>query len=529
MFNVDDLAYINAYRKSVTSNIGPDSREPIVYGKDVKEVPPFQLITLSAEQKAAVDRAKKYALEQSIQNAVRKQMTQLQTQDMNNIKQTQALVLLSRIYVGSISFEIGEEEIRKAFSPYGPIKSISLSWDAALQKHKGFAFVEFEVPEAASLVLEQMNGFMIAGRGIKVGRPSNAPQTSSLEAELRQDPSNKCRIYIAGVHPKLSEGDIQTVFEAFGTVRSCYLEPDVKFGQPEINHKGYGWIEFETEEAALAAVTNMNGFEIAQTILRVGRAITPKSAIAGGSTVPSASATAAVQAAAASISARVSALEHENASQSSNDASVSSTTSFSAAPAVPTTSSSGFSIGLGPGVPVPPPGIFIPPGLVGIPPQSAPSGVPAPVGSSATAGARWDEEDIAMTTQQPGQNGVPVDDAYSPSAVSPVHLEYELSRVILLENMVTPEEVDPDLEEEVAEECRKFGHILRVLVYVKQPSGEDENGTSNTAAVRIFVHFDSHAAAVNAVHALNGRFFAGREIAARLYPDEEFQMRNLDL
>lgn len=105
----------------------------------------------------------------------------------------------------------------------------------------------------------------------------------------------------------------------YGDLVSSSLEPDVKFGQPEINHKGYGWIEFETEEAALAAVTNMNGFEIAQTILRVGRAITPKSAIAGGSTVPSASATAAVQAAAASISARVSALEHENASQSSND------------------------------------------------------------------------------------------------------------------------------------------------------------------------------------------------------------------
>nr|CDS33989.1 expressed protein [Hymenolepis microstoma] len=528
MFNVDDLAYINAYRKSVTSNNGPESREPIVYGKEVKEVPPFQLITLSAEQKAAVDRAKKYALEQSIQNAVRKQMTQLQTQDMNNIKQTQALVLLSRIYVGSISFEIGEEEIRKAFSPYGPIKSISLSWDAALQKHKGFAFVEFEVPEAASLVLEQMNGFMIAGRGIKVGRPSNAPQTSSLEAELRQEPSNKCRIYIAGVHPKLSEGDIQTVFEAFGTVRSCYLEPDVKFGQPEINHKSYGWIEFETEEAALAAVTNMNGFEIAQTVLRVGRAITPKSAVSGGSTVPSASATAAVQAAAASISARVSALEHENVSQSSNDASLSSVTSFSASSAVPTNSSSGFSTGFGPGALVPPPGIFIPPG---IPSQSAPSGVPAPVGSSATAGARWDDEDITTTTQQPDQNEVPIEDAYSPSAVSPVHLEYELSRVLLLENMVTPEEVDPDLEEEVAEECNKFGHILRVLVYVKQPSGESETGTtsSNTAAVRIFVHFDSHAAAVNAVHALNGRFFAGRTIAAQLYPDEDFQMRNLDL
>ncbi|VDN08818.1 unnamed protein product [Dibothriocephalus latus] len=143
------------------------------------------------------------------------------TQDANIIKQNQALVLLSRIYVGSISFEIGEEEIRKAFSPFGPIKSIALSWDSALQKHKGFAFVEFEVPEAATLVLEQMNGFMIAGRGIKVGRPSNAPQTSTLEEELRRDPSNRSRIYVSGVHPELSESDIQTVFEAFGKVSSC--------------------------------------------------------------------------------------------------------------------------------------------------------------------------------------------------------------------------------------------------------------------------------------------------------------------
>ncbi|VDK46931.1 unnamed protein product [Taenia asiatica] len=375
MFNVDDLAYINAYRKSVTSNGTSETREPIVFGKDIKEdikeVAPFTLITLSDEQKFAVERAKKYALEQSIQNAVRKQMSQLQSQDINNIKQTQALVLLSRIYVGSISFEIGEEEIRKAFSPYGPIKSISLSWDSALQKHKGFAFVEFEVPEAASLVLEQMNGFMIAGRGIKVGRPSNAPQTATLEAELRQDPSNKCRIYVAGVHPKLSEADIQTVFEAFGTVKSCILEPDVKFGQPEINHKGYGWIEFETEEAAVAAVTNMNGFEIAHTLLRVGRAITPKSVTSSSGLPPSA----AVAAAAASISARVSALENENTSGSSRPLAPAVASSMTAASAP-----SGFS-GWSSGEHVPPPGVFVP----SVTPAAAPSSA-APLPPSAVPG-----------------------------------------------------------------------------------------------------------------------------------------------
>lgn len=39
-----------------------------------------------------------------------------------------------------------------------------------------FAFVEYEMPEAAQLALEQMNGVMIGGRNIKVGRPSNMPQ-----------------------------------------------------------------------------------------------------------------------------------------------------------------------------------------------------------------------------------------------------------------------------------------------------------------------------------------------------------------
>ena len=98
---------------------------------------------------------------------------------------------------------------------------------------------------------------------------------------------------------------------------------------------------------------------------------------------------------------------------------------------------------------------------------------------------------------------------------------YFFGRVVLLENMVSSAEgVDSYLEEEVAEECHNFGEVLRVLIHVKDGS---------TAPVRIFVHFDGHDAAVSAVQALNGRFFDGRRIAARLYPDEEFQMRNLDL
>lgn len=43
-----------------------------------------------------------------------------------------------------------------------------MSWDPITQKHKGFAFVEYEIPEGAQLALEQMNGAMMGGRNIKV-------------------------------------------------------------------------------------------------------------------------------------------------------------------------------------------------------------------------------------------------------------------------------------------------------------------------------------------------------------------------
>jgi len=74
-----------------------------------------------------------------------------------------------RIYIGSINFGIEEDVVKQAFLPFGPIKSISLPYDTVLRKHKGFAFLEYDIPEAASLAVEQMNGVMLGGFSIKVG------------------------------------------------------------------------------------------------------------------------------------------------------------------------------------------------------------------------------------------------------------------------------------------------------------------------------------------------------------------------
>ncbi|KAH8860199.1 Poly(U)-binding-splicing factor PUF60 [Schistosoma japonicum] len=397
MINVD-LSVAAALRKSGgIVNLMPMG-DSIHFGANTKQEP-FTLLTLTDDQRFAIERAKKYALEQSIQNALSKQAAQLHQQDLNTIKRNQALILLSRIYVGSISFEIGEEEIRKTFSPFGPIKSVALSWDTVLQKHKGFAFVEFEVPEAASLALEQMNGYTLAGRNLKVGRPSNAPQTAALEAELRAESSTKPRVYIASVHPELTESDIQTVFEAFGKVNSCSLYPDPKCPG---RHRGFGYIDFESEEAAIAAVSSMNCFDLAGQQLRVGRAITPKgvplpfelNANKGLNTISTNPvSTSAVAFAAASISAKVMTLSAEEMSSSSLNG------------ISRTTTSTGFS---GPAATqnLPPPGVFIPTSVGdGVPLTSEEKQIEDVI--SVTTASVWDDDDDSAIPVPTASEAVP--------------------------------------------------------------------------------------------------------------------------
>lgn len=478
------------------------STDGVLFGVNVKQEP-FVLMTLTDDQRFAIDRAKKYALEQSIQNALNKQAAQLHQQDMNSIKRNQAFILLSRIYVGSISFEIGEEEIKKTFSPFGPVKSVALSWDAALQKHKGFAFVEFEVPEAACLALEQMNGFTLAGRNLKVGRPSNAPQTASLEEELRADPSTKTRVYISSVHTELTESDIQTVFEAFGKVASCILYPDTKCPG---RHRGFGYIDFESEEAAITAVSSMNCFDLAGQQLRVGRAITPK-----GAPLPFEMAT-------------------TKGTMSTSNNIVSSpalaVTSNSTLTKPPRATGSGFS---GPPAVVPnlpPPGVFIPT-TIGepVPPKPEPQSEDA---ISATTASMWDDDDEvpvpAVSTNSEVQEVVLTADSVDLSnsdktqvATEEDEFQSTMSRVLLLENMVRVEEVDADLQDEVTEECNNYGQVLRVLIHM-----------TPTQDVRIFVQFDRSDDAKLACRALNQRYFAGRVVHAKLYDEEQFQLHELN-
>ena len=70
------------------------------------------------------------------------------------------------IYLGHIPNGFYEAEMRKFFSQFGLVKRLKLFRSAKTNNSKGYAFVEFESEEIASVVSDAMNGYYLHGRQI---------------------------------------------------------------------------------------------------------------------------------------------------------------------------------------------------------------------------------------------------------------------------------------------------------------------------------------------------------------------------
>uniref|UniRef100_G3TT63 RNA binding motif protein 23 n=1 Tax=Loxodonta africana TaxID=9785 RepID=G3TT63_LOXAF len=80
-----------------------------------------------------------------------------------------------RLYVGSLHFNITEDMLRGIFEPFGKIDDILLTKDSDTGHSKGYGFITFSDSECARRALEQLNGFELAGRPMRVGHATERP------------------------------------------------------------------------------------------------------------------------------------------------------------------------------------------------------------------------------------------------------------------------------------------------------------------------------------------------------------------
>ena len=87
---------------------------------------------------------------------------------------------MKNIFVGNLSFNTNEDELRQAFESYGQVDRVSILTDRDTGRSRGFGFVEMTSDEDGEKAIAALNGSQIGGRTINVNEARPKAERSSF-------------------------------------------------------------------------------------------------------------------------------------------------------------------------------------------------------------------------------------------------------------------------------------------------------------------------------------------------------------
>ncbi len=73
-----------------------------------------------------------------------------------------------KLYVGNLSYNTGENDLRELFTAYGAVESVAVITDRDTGRSKGFGFVEFANDAEGQAAIAGLNGKEVSGRALTV-------------------------------------------------------------------------------------------------------------------------------------------------------------------------------------------------------------------------------------------------------------------------------------------------------------------------------------------------------------------------
>ncbi|MED6156692.1 hypothetical protein PIB30_016627 [Stylosanthes scabra] len=153
------------------------------------------------------------------------------------------------LYVGDLHPDVSDGQLSEAFSEFKSLASVRVCRDSSTGRSLGYGYVNFVSPEDANQAIELKNHSMLNGKAIRVMWSRRDPDARKI---------NIGNVFVKNLAESVDNAGLQNLFKQFGEILSCKVVTS-----EDGKSKGYGFVQFESEEPANAAIEKLNGAKIA--------------------------------------------------------------------------------------------------------------------------------------------------------------------------------------------------------------------------------------------------------------------------